>query len=261
MILEGSRTNPNVKSDRFQDFDIVYIVTEMTSFLDDPSWIDRFGERIILQTPEAMIGEPPRENGGFSYLMQFTDGNRIDLMLIPINHIHKIGEDSLRIPLMDKDNLFAPFPPPSEDSYLPTPPSEKAYADCCNEFWWIAPYVAKGLARDQILFAKHMLDSYLRVELMKMLTWLFGSKTNFQRNPGKVGKHFKEVLSHEQWEQLLATYSTAEIDATWDALLTMRALFRDCAREVGGTFDFTYPEEDDERVSKYLLEIREMHDL
>ena len=43
VILNGSRANPNAATDLFQDFDIVYIVTEMTSFKSDPTWIDQFG--------------------------------------------------------------------------------------------------------------------------------------------------------------------------------------------------------------------------
>lgn len=38
VILNGSRANPNVKKDIFQDFDIVYIVREMESFTCDHSW-------------------------------------------------------------------------------------------------------------------------------------------------------------------------------------------------------------------------------
>ena len=36
VILNGSRTNPNVKPDLFQDYDIVYLVTEVAPFLQQP---------------------------------------------------------------------------------------------------------------------------------------------------------------------------------------------------------------------------------
>ena len=41
--LEGSRANPNVPRDIFQDYDVVYIVEETGSFREDRRWIDRFG--------------------------------------------------------------------------------------------------------------------------------------------------------------------------------------------------------------------------
>ena len=49
--LNGSRANPNVPKDRWQDYDIVYLVKAMDSFLADHSWIDVFGERLMLQMP------------------------------------------------------------------------------------------------------------------------------------------------------------------------------------------------------------------
>ena len=256
-ILNGSRANPNVTPDRFQDYDIVYIVTELAPFLPDTNWIDRFGERMILQLPDRMGDPTPRADGGFTYLMQFMDGSRIDLTLIPVEHIKDMEEDSLSLLLLDKDNLFEPFPPPDETSYLPTPPTHKAFADCCNEFWWVCPYAAKALAREEILYAKQVLDGTLRQQLMTMLTWWFGIGTNFKRNPGKGGRHLKEVLPPQRWELLLGTFSSADIEAIWQALFQMTTLFRVTALEVAGSFKFNYPDKEDRNVSQYLAEIRQ----
>ena len=257
VILNGSRANPNVVPDRFQDFDVVYVVTDVAPFVNDSRWIDRFGERMILQTPTLMADPAPDPGDHFTYLMQFSDGNRVDLTLVPVEQVFALKEDSLSILLLDKDGQLPPFPPPSEVSYFPQTPSAKAFADCCNEFWWVAPYVAKGLARGEFLYAHHVLESALRQQMMKMLTWLFGIKTEFKRNPGKAGNHFNEVLSAKHWEMLLGTYSTAEVDAAWDALFIMGDLFRECAQEVAQSFGFVYPTEEDLRVSQYLQSIYE----
>ena len=48
VYMNGSRTNPNVPKDIFQDYDIVYVVRETKPFYEDKSWIDRFGERLYL---------------------------------------------------------------------------------------------------------------------------------------------------------------------------------------------------------------------
>jgi len=45
--------------------------------------------------------------------MQFTDGHRIDLTLVPITNTNVLENDSLSILLLDKDGLFQPFAPPS----------------------------------------------------------------------------------------------------------------------------------------------------
>ena len=62
VLLNGSRANPDIKKDTFQDFDIVYIVNELSTFLDDPGWIDIFGERLILQMPDDMTFKNEKSN-------------------------------------------------------------------------------------------------------------------------------------------------------------------------------------------------------
>lgn len=256
VILNGSRANPNTVRDGFQDYDIVYVVTEIKSFIGNPSWIDRFGERMILQMPELMEDPEPENDGAFVYLMQFTDGNRIDLTLLPVGQARKACDDSLKILLLDKDNRFTPFPPPDESSYFPTPPTEKAFADCCNEFWWVSPYVAKGLWRGENYYAHHLLETVLRLQLMKMLTWLFGVKTNFKRNPGKGGKHFHQVLSESVIAMLDKTYPDIKSEHISTALMHMGELFQKCAKEIAATYHFEYPEQDSARVQAYIRKIQ-----
>src|SRR5687768_13179235 len=89
VMLNGSRVNPNAPRDIFQDFDVTYFVTDLDSFTKDHTWIERFGEIMILQMPEAMEDPPPMNDGHFAYLTQFTDGNRIDLTLFPLAKLHE----------------------------------------------------------------------------------------------------------------------------------------------------------------------------
>jgi aminoglycoside 6-adenylyltransferase len=256
VIMNGSRANPNARRDIFQDFDIVYLVTDVASFRDDPSWINRFGEIMILQMPEAMQDPPPNNDGGFAYLMQFTDGNRIDLGLFPLAKLHELKGDSLSRLLLDKDGIFEPFAPPSESDYLPRPPTAKAFEDCCNEFWWVCPYVAKGLWREEIVYAKCMLDQVVREQLEKMLAWYVGVQTGFLGNPGKFGKYLDRYLEPELWDMLQKTYADAGYDNTWDALFAMCALFRLIATRVAEHFGFDYLQGDDDRVSAHLEHVR-----
>jgi aminoglycoside 6-adenylyltransferase len=258
VIMNGSRVNPNVHQDIFQDFDIVYVVKDVGAFKDDVAWTKIFGEIMILQMPESM-GDPPPLNGGrFSYLMQFADGNRIDLTLVPIAKLHEFRKDSLSVLLLDKDGIVSPFEPASESDYLPKPPTAKAFFDCCNEFWWVCPYVAKGLWREEIVYAKYMLDQVVRVQLMKMLVWHVGVTTGFSRNVGNHGKHLKQYLGPDLWSMLERTYSDAGYDSTWNALFVMCDLFRLVANQVASHFGFEYPQQDVENVSAHLRHVRSL---
>ena len=60
VILNGSRANPNAPRDFFQDFDIVYLVTDPLPFRNNYQWIRQFGELMILQEPDDMM-DPPSE--------------------------------------------------------------------------------------------------------------------------------------------------------------------------------------------------------
>ena len=256
VIMNGSRANPNARPDFFQDFDIVYVVTEVESFKRDIDWIKPFGELMILQLPEEMQDPPPSNDGWYAYLMQFMDGNRIDLSLLPLDKLDLLGRDSQSILLMDKDGIIEPYGPPSDKDYLPTPPTAKAFADSTNEFWWVCPYVAKGLWRREITYAKHTMELYVRDQLMKMLDWYVGVKTGFNKNPGKDGKNLEYLLEPVLWQMLLDTYADADYENTWEALITMGDLFRTLATRVAAHFDYEYPQGDDERVTAHLLHVR-----
>ena len=59
VMLNGSRVNPHAARDIFQDFDIVYFVTDLPSFTSDHTWIDRFGESAPGDVALANFGYTP----------------------------------------------------------------------------------------------------------------------------------------------------------------------------------------------------------
>ena len=79
VALSGSRTNPKVQTDEFQDYDVVYVVDDLDTLTSNLAWLDQFGTRIIEQ--HNILGNR------LLYLMLFEDDNRIDLTLCPKEHI------------------------------------------------------------------------------------------------------------------------------------------------------------------------------
>lgn len=258
VIMNGSRANPQAPPDIFQDYDIVYVVKDVAPFKHNQEFVKQFGELMILQRPNDMNDTPHNDSDPYAFLMQFADGNRIDLTLFPVAKLAELGEDSQSILLLDKDGIIKPFPPASDKDYLPRPPTAKAFADCCNEFWWVSAYVAKGLWREEITYAKEMQDSYVRPQLMKMLEWYIGVRTDFTKNPGKNGKYFKQWLEPEEWNMLIATYSDADDEKTWDALEKMGELFRLTAKAVAKHFNFDYVISEDANVTAHLNHVRKL---
>ena len=82
-------------------------------------------------------------------------------------------------------------------------PTRREFDGCCNEFLWVSIYVAKGLWRDQVLYAQAHLNDPVRLEMMKMLDWYIGVNTDFSVTTGKCGKYLREYLDEKSWVKLL----------------------------------------------------------
>lgn len=254
VYMNGSRTNVNAPKDVYQDYDIVYVVTDLQTFVEDNNWIDVFGKRFILQMPEAMRN--PSGDGHFNWMMLFTDGNRLDLTLIPIQKLDLIGNDSLSIALLDKDGILPQFPEASDKDYYIKPPSELYFMSCCNNFWWCLQNVAKGIARDEIPYAMMMYHNIVREELHDMIAWYIGTNTDFLVSAGKMGKYFKRYLPEETYKQYLLTYSDCNPDSMWKAIQTACDMFALLAISVAEYFHYHYNKQEEDNMRTYLNNVK-----
>lgn len=256
--MNGSRTNKNVPKDLFRDYDIVYLVEEMDSFKQDSSWIDVFGERMLMQTPEAMDMFENELGNRFSYLMWFKDGTYIDLTLIPYEdrdiYAH---EDGLTVILLDKDGVMPALPSPSDREYWVQKPSEVFFNDCRNEFWCVSTYVAKGLWRQEILYAMDHLN-LVRSMFLKMVEWKVGIDTDFSLSIGKNGKFLKRYVSHERWCSIKRTYPVCEYEEVWDSLFIMIEEFEKVTLEVAEQLKFNYSLQESAQMISYLEHVRQL---
>ena len=253
VLLNGSRANTKILPDKFQDFDIVYVVNQIESFVSDHNWINIFGDILIMQLPDEMIFYNEKKRYSFSYLMLFKDGNRIDLTLFPVDKLKsEYINDSLTVLLLDKENLFPNLPPPDDKDYLIRKPTEKEFTDCCNEFWWVCTYVAKGLCRNEITYAKEMFEIPVRKMFFKMIEWYIGIENNFSVSFGKSGKHMKNYLSPELYEKILFTYPDHKPESIWDSFFLMTDLFSEFANKVSHPLHFNYNKEEEKNVKEYL---------
>ena len=253
---EGSRANPAVPKDQYQDYDISYYVIDIEPFYNNPEWvIGKFGKPLIMQMPEAMRW--PDGGGHFNYQMIFPDGNRIDLTFQPRKHIDN-GEPS--VVLLDKDSgngFLPPLPPPNDVVYHIKPPSPLYYYSCCNNFWWCLNNVAKGIARDELPYVMNMLNEIVRSELHSMIEWYIGTQRGYRLSAGKDGRYFKRYLSPEIYKRYCATFSGSNYDDIWKSVSTMCDLFHELAMCVADHFGFTYRQDEEDGMREYMKMVRE----
>lgn len=260
VYMGGSRTNPNVKKDIYQDYDIVYVVTETKSFLDNKDWISVFGDIAIIEEPDLVdisFGIEHDFNRRYTWLMLFKDGNRIDLGIeIKEEMLKNYADDKLTIPLLDKDDCLPQIPPPTDEDYWVKKPTEMQYASCCTEFWWCLNNVAKGIARDELPYAMRMYNVVVLDMLVKMMEWYIGINTDFSVSAGKQGKFFKKYLPDELYEMYAKTYSDSDYNNFWDAVFKACELFRTAAKIVSAHFGYIYNQSEDTNMTDYLIKVR-----
>lgn len=260
VYMNGSRTNLNAPPDIFQDYDIVYVVTENKPFYSDKSWIDRFGERLYMQRPDELdssLGKETAFDKCYGWLMQLADGNRIDLHVEPVTGC-RVTEDKLCRILLDKDGIFPHIPEPTDEDYRIKKPTPAEFYAACNEFWWCMNNVAKGLWRKEPTYVQDMLNDCIRPQLVKMLTWKIGFETGFSVSVGKSGKYMHKWLEPEIWQRFLRTYSGCDIPEMWDAVFEMCGLMDELAPEIAEIMQTEY---DPETAKNSRLWLERVHAL
>jgi aminoglycoside 6-adenylyltransferase len=233
VYMNGSRTNSNVPKDIFQDYDIVYVVDETESFIEDKTWIDRFGERLYMHYPEDNVYHPSDVHNCYGWQMQFADGVRIDLHIETLEYTLKnMIKDKLCIILKDKKNVLPIIPKSTDEDYWVRKPTIEQIKCTYDGFWWCLNNVAKGLWRQEIPYVQDKINFSIRPQLIRFLSWKIGIETNFQVSIGKSGKYMHQYLPNEEWEKFLNTYSSYKIEDSWKSIMEMCDLFDDVSHMV-----------------------------
>ncbi len=257
--LEGSRANPNAPKDIFQDYDVVYIVRETASFMRERSWIDRFGERLYMQYPEDGERYPNDRENCYGWLMQFSDGVRLDLHVVTQSYAEKtLAKGEPYRVLLDKCGCLPEADCATDAAYRVKRPDEEAFLEACNEFWWCLNNVAKGLWRNEPLYAMDMLNGVVRPELVRLLSWRAGVETNFSVNVGKAGKYLEAWLPPETWDRLLSTYPRAAADEIWRSVSAMCELFDETAGFLADRLGFRYDRDEAKNSRRFCEHVREL---
>lgn len=259
VFMNGSRTNPNAVKDIFQDYDIVYVVGETKSFREQRNWIDKFGERLYMQYPDENSYYKNHVDNCYGWLIQFTDGNRLDLHVCTLLHVLKeIKDDRLCRILLDKDKCLPNMPEATDKDYWVKRPTEHNFFDTCNEFWWCLNNVAKGLWRQEIPYAMDMLNYCVRPQLIRLMEWKIGFDTNFTVSVGKSGKYMYRWLENQIWNTFLQTYPSGQVESIWKAVFIMCDLFNDIAKDVSSSMEVKYNQMEADNSLKFLQDVHSL---
>ena len=245
VALSGSRTDGQAPKDKFQDYDVVYVVEDLDTLTRDLAWLDQFGTRIIEQ--HNILGNRRL------YLMLFEDGNRIDLTLCPKVHIKEWVESEADFTVLeDTKGLFVPYSL-NPQRYWESPASEIDFEKACNEFWWVSAYVVKGICRKQVIYATDHLYCICQQELLKILAWQIAS----DRGAVDIGKNFKYLFNYlpiEKEKEFSALLDFSSLDKITQSLFATMQLFNQEAQKLAQKMDFKYEKEVAEKMMRYAEE-------
>lgn len=259
VYMNGSRTNANAPKDIFQDYDIVFVVRETGSFIEDKEWIHRFGNILYMQYPDEHPDFPGDKENFYGWLMQFEDGVRVDLHVESVTHAKAhICDDRLCRILLDKVDVLPEIPEPSDADYYVKKPTEAQFRASANEFWWCSNNLAKGLWREEIPYVQDMANFVVRKELERMLSWKAGIKTNFTISVGKSAKYLYRWLSREEYQDYLNTYFGGTIEDAWSAVFCMCDLFDSTAQYVARELGYHYDREEGQAATAFLRHVKEL---
>ena len=245
IALSGSRTNPQVPKDEFQDYDVVYIVENLNDLLSDLSWLDQFGMRLIEQ--HNVLGHRRL------YLMLFEDGNRIDLTLCPMESIQEWVDSEANFEVIKDDKGLFDSYISSPNRYWTAPPTEEEFGASCNEFWWVSAYVVKGICRNQLIYATDHLYGICQQELLKLLAWQVAA----DKRTLDVGKNYKYLFQHlpaEKEKEFTALLDFSDQKKITKSLLATMHFFHQEAQAFSRKTGFSYENEIAEKMIEYAEE-------
>jgi len=257
VAMDGSRANKNAVHDQYSDFDIVYFVTDVREFTNDKNWVKCFGDILIVQYPVDWYSHPYdySSNNTFVYLIQFADGNRIDLSIVNIGNIEMEKDNhEPRIILLNKDNYKELKPIDYENTFFIKAPTEMEFYNTTNEFRWLSIYISKGLCREEFYYTKYSFDVLIMEMFMKMLNWKIGLCYDFKVTTGGHNKYLKRFLTKDEMNRIQGIFPNGNYDDIWDKLFLMYDYFDELESEVAKQFNFSCDKEETKRLREFLVQ-------
>ena len=263
VYMHGSRVNPCAEKDKYSDYDIVYVVTEISSFIENKEWLNSFGNITFVfegykVENKFFMKEINDLSCRYVWCILLEDGNHIDLMIEMVeeamNQIHIKNRST--IVLFDKDNCLSKKSQSNNSDHCIKKPCEDKYLACCSGFWWFFNTVAKGIARDQLPYAKGEFNSKIITTLNCMIEWYIGIQTDFSVSIGNDGKYYKKYLPENIYNLYTKIYSDSSYTNFWNAIFFTCELFSKIASSVGDFFGYIYNKQEEKSMMNYLNKMK-----
>ncbi|MBA3237356.1 MAG: aminoglycoside 6-adenylyltransferase [Parachlamydiaceae bacterium] len=260
LMLVGSRATDK-PINQLSDYDLAIFSIEDCKYIHDDQWLSKIGkvwacvhERIYRENREV----PTR-------LVIFEGGSKVDFTFFSLAKLKEIINGSLLPPeydmgykiLLDKDALTVNMPKPRFKGFSIKKPSEAHFVNVINEFWFEAYHVAVYLKRGDLWSAKARTNGIHYNFLLKMIEWNELSKHDWNYCIPPMGKWIQSWVCESTQDALYGLFGHFDTEDSWKALLNTIGLFRNLAKESAQILGFSYAEDVDNNISKFILKLHD----
>jgi aminoglycoside 6-adenylyltransferase len=263
-VAFGSTEREDRPADAWSDLDLLFVVEDVTPWLDDLSWVDAIGPSWLRVVNEAPIP-------GIQVVQVLFAGG-YDADLIPVD---RNGLTALRIPkvageifghgarlVCDRVAAFdgllddtAAFPATTPSAIQP--PTREEFAHAVSTFLYQTVWATKRLRRGERWRAHDDVDDYMRDLLLRMIEW--HAMARGQEGVYPESRRLEQWIPDDVAAELPATFARYDNASIAKALVRGHALFSRLAREVADHRHLVYPEAEDAAIEAWVRErLREM---
>lgn len=280
-LVVGSRARADHPADPFSDLDLVLVVDDPARYLDTTEWLSSMGTVWVTFLEATAVG------GGRERRALFAGGHDVDFAVFPAALFRQLArllwlrrlrpayalvarDDRRRAEevltafggvvrrgvrvLLDKDGAATQVVRAARDlpTLAPRPPSEAAFAEAVNDFWYHALWTAKKLRRGELWTAHGCLDGYLKDLLLRMIAWQARAIWGDEYDTWHGGRFLEEWASPRALAGLHEAFARYDADDMRRALAATMDLYRALATDTAERLSYAYPTEADERVTRLV---------
>lgn len=257
VLIVGSRARTEHPADAWSDLDLVIFATDPRVYLDDASWPARFGEVWLTFLEETAVG------GGVERRVLYRGGLDVDYSIFPISQLDALRAGDAATVLargvrvvLDKDGhmrrLIAAatvFPA------VPELPTEQAFLQDVQDFWYHAVWIAKKLRRGEVWTAVRCCNGLLPAHLLQMIDWQARVAQGPQYDTWHQGRFVEEWADPRALAKLRDALAHYDAEDTWRALTAAMDLYRWLTHDVAAHLGYPVPVDAEEHAAAFIQQL------
>jgi aminoglycoside 6-adenylyltransferase len=277
-LVIGSQARTTRPADAWSDLDLVVTVTTPERYLTDADWLNAIGNPCITFVERTGNDSERRVlfEGGLDVDFVLLSRRKLQLLtrvlrlrrqfpsvfgLLPKPAAHQITQGiatfanvvrrGTRV-LIDKDGIVEQLLLVTAESLSPHPPTQDAFLNLINDFWYHAVWTAKKLRRGELWTAKGCSDVYMKGQLLQVIEWHACTTQGWAHDTWHAGRFLEQWADSRVVRELYGVFAYYDENDLWRGLAATMDLFRWVAVETAAHLTYPYPTAVDEHATQLV---------